>query len=43
MRPQLSLVRRKDDVEFELDGQQFVALNGGPGFAFNEAISFQVS
>jgi predicted 3-demethylubiquinone-9 3-methyltransferase (glyoxalase superfamily) len=30
-------------VGFELDGQEFVALNGGPHFAFNEAISFQVS
>jgi predicted 3-demethylubiquinone-9 3-methyltransferase (glyoxalase superfamily) len=30
-------------VTFELDGQQFVALNGGPEFTFNEAISFQVS
>ena len=30
-------------VSFELDGQQFVALNGGPQFTFNEAISFQVS
>lgn len=30
-------------VEFELDGQAFTALNGGPVFAFNEAISFQVS
>ncbi len=30
-------------VSFELDGQQFVALNGGPHFTFNEAISFQVS
>ena len=30
-------------VDFELDGQQFVALNGGPQFTFNEAISFQVS
>ena len=29
-------------VEFELDGQPFVALNGGPEFAFSEAISFQV-
>jgi predicted 3-demethylubiquinone-9 3-methyltransferase (glyoxalase superfamily) len=29
-------------VEFELNGQQFVALNGGPQFTFNEAISFQV-
>jgi predicted 3-demethylubiquinone-9 3-methyltransferase (glyoxalase superfamily) len=30
-------------VSFKLDGQQFVALNGGPEFTFNEAISFQVS
>ena len=29
-------------VTFELDGQAFVALNGGPEFTFNEAISFQV-
>ncbi|MDB4883010.1 MAG: 3-demethylubiquinone-9 3-methyltransferase [Gemmatimonadetes bacterium] len=27
---------------FELDGQQFTALNGGPIFEFNEAISLQV-
>jgi len=32
-------------VEFELEGQEFVALNGGPNqdFKFNEGISFQVS
>ena len=30
-------------VEFELDGQKFLALNGGPEFTFSEAISFQVS
>ena len=30
-------------VEFELDGQQMVALNGGPQFRFNEAVSFQIS
>jgi predicted 3-demethylubiquinone-9 3-methyltransferase (glyoxalase superfamily) len=30
-------------VSFELDGDPFVALNGGPEFTFNEAISFQVS
>lgn len=29
-------------IEFELDGQAFTALNGGPTFKFNEAISFQV-
>jgi predicted 3-demethylubiquinone-9 3-methyltransferase (glyoxalase superfamily) len=30
-------------VAFELDGQAFTALNGGPLFKFNEAISFQVN
>jgi predicted 3-demethylubiquinone-9 3-methyltransferase (glyoxalase superfamily) len=29
-------------VVFELDGQQFTALNGGPQFKFTEAISFSV-
>jgi predicted 3-demethylubiquinone-9 3-methyltransferase (glyoxalase superfamily) len=29
-------------VAFELEGQRFVALNGGPDFTFNEAISFEV-
>jgi predicted 3-demethylubiquinone-9 3-methyltransferase (glyoxalase superfamily) len=29
-------------VEFELDGQKFIALNGGPDFTFSEAISFEV-
>jgi predicted 3-demethylubiquinone-9 3-methyltransferase (glyoxalase superfamily) len=29
-------------VNFELMGQEFVALNGGPGYKFNEAISFQI-
>jgi predicted 3-demethylubiquinone-9 3-methyltransferase (glyoxalase superfamily) len=29
-------------VEFELDGQPFVALNGGPNFTFDEAVSFQI-
>jgi predicted 3-demethylubiquinone-9 3-methyltransferase (glyoxalase superfamily) len=29
-------------VTFELDGQQFLALNGGPDFTFNEAVSFQI-
>ena len=29
-------------VEFELEGQQFTALNGGPVFTFNEAVSFQI-
>ena len=29
-------------VEFELDGQRFTALNGGPQFSFTEAVSFDV-
>jgi predicted 3-demethylubiquinone-9 3-methyltransferase (glyoxalase superfamily) len=29
-------------VEFELDGQRFVGINGGPEFRFNEAVSFQI-
>ncbi|AUX45974.1 3-demethylubiquinone-9 3-methyltransferase [Sorangium cellulosum] len=30
-------------VEFELEGQRFVAMNGGPHFKFNEAISLAVT
>ena len=30
-------------VEFELDGQRFVGINGGPEFKFDEAVSFQIS
>lgn len=30
-------------VAFELDGHGFTALNGGPVFRFNEAISFQIN
>jgi predicted 3-demethylubiquinone-9 3-methyltransferase (glyoxalase superfamily) len=29
-------------VEFELNGQPFLALNGGPQYTFSEAVSFQV-
>jgi predicted 3-demethylubiquinone-9 3-methyltransferase (glyoxalase superfamily) len=29
-------------VEFELDGHKFCALNGGPQFKFDEAVSFQI-
>ncbi len=29
-------------VDFTLNGQKFVALNGGPHFTFSEAISFQI-
>jgi predicted 3-demethylubiquinone-9 3-methyltransferase (glyoxalase superfamily) len=30
-------------VSFELDGREFLALNGGPQYTFTEAISFQIS
>jgi len=30
-------------VEWELDGQRFVGINGGPEFTFSEAISFQIN
>lgn len=30
-------------VEFDIEGQHFVALNGGPHFKFNEAVSFIVN
>jgi predicted 3-demethylubiquinone-9 3-methyltransferase (glyoxalase superfamily) len=29
-------------AEFDIEGQKFLALNGGPQFKFNEAVSFQV-
>ena len=30
-------------VEWELDGQRFVGINGGPQFKFDEAVSFAIS
>ena len=30
-------------VEFKLDGQRFVGINGGPQFTFSEAVSFQIT
>jgi predicted 3-demethylubiquinone-9 3-methyltransferase (glyoxalase superfamily) len=30
-------------VQFELDGQRFVGINGGPEFTFDEAVSFQIN
>ncbi len=30
-------------VEFELDGQRFVGINGGPQFSFDEAVSLQIN
>ena len=29
-------------VDFTLDGHEFMGLNGGPGFPFNESVSFQI-
>ena len=29
-------------VEWEIDGQRFVGINGGPEFKFSEAVSFQI-
>ncbi len=29
-------------VEFELDGQRFIGINGGPQFKFDEAVSFEI-
>jgi predicted 3-demethylubiquinone-9 3-methyltransferase (glyoxalase superfamily) len=30
-------------IEFEIEGQEFVALNGGPLFKFNESVSFVIN
>ena len=30
-------------IEFEIEGQEFIALNGGPHFKHNEAFSFQIA
>ncbi len=30
-------------IEFEIEGQKFVALNGGPDFKFNESVSFVIN
>jgi predicted 3-demethylubiquinone-9 3-methyltransferase (glyoxalase superfamily) len=30
-------------VEWELDGQKFVGINGGPQFTFDEAVSFEIT
>ena len=30
-------------VDFVLDGQEFTAINGGPGFTFNEAVSLMIN
>lgn len=30
-------------IDFQLEGQEFIALNGGPAFTFNEAVSFVIN
>lgn len=30
-------------IEFELDGNRFVGINGGPQFSFDEAVSFEIA
>ncbi|HWT55598.1 MAG TPA: VOC family protein [Candidatus Microsaccharimonas sp.] len=37
---QLNLAGKVLTIEFELDGQTFLALNAGPEFSFSEAVSF---
>lgn len=39
---QLSLAGKPLTLEFELNGQHFTAINAGPEFKFNEAVSFAV-
>jgi predicted 3-demethylubiquinone-9 3-methyltransferase (glyoxalase superfamily) len=39
---QLNLAGKVLTVEFELSGNQFVAINAGPEFKFNEAVSFSI-
>jgi predicted 3-demethylubiquinone-9 3-methyltransferase (glyoxalase superfamily) len=34
---------KASSVTFELDGQRFLGLNGGPHYTFNEAVSFFIS
>ncbi|MGH7241652.1 MAG: VOC family protein [Candidatus Saccharimonadales bacterium] len=40
---QLDLAGKELTLEFELDGQMFTAINAGPEFKFNEAVSFAVT
>lgn len=40
---QKDLAGKELTLEFEIMGQQFVAINAGPEFKFNEAISFAIS
>lgn len=40
---QLDMAGKPLTVEFELEGQHFTAINAGPEFKFNEAVSFSIS
>ena len=40
---QLDMAGKVLTIEFELDGQSFMALNAGPQFKFNEAVSFIIT
>jgi predicted 3-demethylubiquinone-9 3-methyltransferase (glyoxalase superfamily) len=40
---QLDMAGKELVVEYELDGQRFLAINAGPQFKFSEAISFTIS
>lgn len=39
---QLNLAGKVLTIEFELNGNSFVAINAGPEFKFNESVSFEV-
>ena len=39
---QLNLAGKVLTVEYELDGNRFIAINAGPEFKFSEAVSFEV-
>ncbi len=40
---QTNLAGKDLTLEFELDGNVFMAINAGPEFSFNEAVSFQIN
>lgn len=40
---QLNLAGKELTIEFELSGQHFTAINAGPEFKFNEAVSFAIA
>ena len=40
---QLELAGKELTIEYELDGEEYVAINAGPEFKFNQAISFSVA